>query len=786
MKQIKAEAWAVFEDDAQRVLHGIENCLLALESNPNDQEQLNELFRELHTLKGSSGFLDLVAVARLTHTAEDLVDHLREAQMRMDPSIASLLLETADLLRTIIEQSADGPKEEHNRLIEPLCARLTACLREATARTQATTEAKKLTPAQAVEMSEAVAVDLLAALDEAEGRVLVLSTELYTSLQGLRAASNCLGTGAYAQLLDYLWGALREGRVPVIRLLWHLAHRELESTATAGTVLFDEAPAAGRDDPEAVQLFLAAFAAVLKPAFASIQELVTHPAGGARLRSTLSDASRMASAMGYIELDGILSDMERGSAGTDASALMDQLADLVELVVELQVAWQDDTNAHIDPEHDVRRIFRSLRSVTESATAPPPPADGRPSRARPDPSRPPPSPGRPSRFLRVEVDKVAGLMSLTGEIGLAIGDVLNLPALRDVDNEDVRISIDRVESLIRELQDTSASLGLIPLSTVFGRMTRIARDVSQQLDKPLTLNIDGGDTEIDKVLVDALNDPLIHLIRNAADHGIENRQARAAAGKTPIAQIRLAARREGNHVLITIKDDGRGMDRESILNRAIDRGLVHADAAPSLRDSQVWPLVFEPGFSTAKQVTGISGRGIGMDVVKSSVQGLGGRVSITSTPGVGTIVRLRLPLTLAFLDGMVVRVGTSMYVLPVTSVSRVFRVLADDIVHVASEDVDLVRMGERLVPCLSLEEFFGLGTRPSLVNRLVVVVRTTSGELALPIDELVGNEQVTMKPLTGHLARIRAGAGCGLLRNGGVAIALNCESLVELKDAEAA
>ena len=231
-----------------------------------------------------------------------------------------------------------------------------------------------------------------------------------------------------------------------------------------------------------------------------------------------------------------------------------------------------------------------------------------------------------------------------------------------------------------------------------------------------------------------------------------------------------------------MEDDGRGMSRDSILARAVAEGLVDELQARTMPDAQVWPLVFAAGLSTASRVTEVSGRGVGMDVVKTAIQSLGGNVSIATQEGSGTAIRLHLPLTLAFLDSMVVRVGACTYAIPVSSVSRVFRVPENGVVRVDSEGVDLIRDGKRLVPALCLEGHFSNAEfKPRYIGRMVIVVRTANGRLAIPIDELLGHEQVTMKPLTGFLQGIRAGAGCGLLRNGGVAIALNCERLHEIR-----
>ena len=736
------EEWAVFHDDAERLLGGVEACLLDLEKDPGDEEVLKRLCRDLHTLKGNAGFLGLVAISTLAHTAEDMVDASRRQRRPLDPQMVSALLETLDLIRTIVADSDGGHREEHLALIAPAMQRMRS-------RSPRFVETADMTLEEALHLSQHVTGEL------ERGATQLIDA----SLDRLDQMAAAMGALAYIDALQAFRIALLGGRPAVLQLLWRLAHRQLDAAVRAGLVLFDEDPAPpGRTEPALMQEFLNAMGSLIGPLYAWADGAPANPVG---------DAQALCLGMGLIQLQEHLDQL--GTA-TAPGSVLDQLTTTL---VKLQDEWQVATG---------RTLEEDLRDVTKRAQ------EGR-SPASSQPRRPPPKVSAPtsSRFLRLEVEKVANLMSLAGEIGLAVGSVFSLPVFQEIDDEDVRIAIDRVEGLIRELQDTSATLGLVPLSTAFGRMKRVARDLGQQTGKEFALSTDGDDTEIDKLLVDALNDPLVHLLRNAASHGLETKEERREAGKPEVGNIRLSARRQGNSVIVTVSDDGRGMDRDAILRKALANGLVDGSQAATLTDTEVWNLVFEPGLSTAAAISEVSGRGVGMDVVKSSIQSLGGTVSIVSRKGVGTATRLHLPLTLAFLDSMVVRVGSCTFAIPVSSVSRVFRVEEGGVVKVDTEGVDLIRVGQQLVPALCLEDFFSDdAVEPTYVNRLAVVVRTGRGKLAIPIDELLGHEQVTMQPLTGYLKGIRASAGCGLLRNGGVAIALNCEQLNEIRQHEAA
>jgi two-component system chemotaxis sensor kinase CheA len=381
-----------------------------------------------------------------------------------------------------------------------------------------------------------------------------------------------------------------------------------------------------------------------------------------------------------------------------------------------------------------------------------------------------------SAYLRIKAARVTQLLDLVGELGLAAVEVTQHPQLRELELEGFEFAVHRLELLIRELQDLASTLRLVPVGTVFKRMQRLIRDLSHQTHKPLDLVVDGADTQIDKNLVDQLYDPLMHLIRNAVDHGVEPAEERAASGKSKRGRIVLAAAQQGREIHITVADDGRGLDREAILARARQIGLVGADEEPD--DSTVWGYIFHSGLSTARKVSSLSGRGVGLDVVQTSIRSLRGRIMVESFPGAGTVVSLCIPLTLAFLDSMVVRLQGRLYVIPVDVVSEVIKPGAEHVFYSSADGAELVLVRDKLTPVCRLQRFYDeAGEQRPLVEQIVVVVQTSKGMVAVPVDEVIGQQQVTMKPLQGQVRDIRAGIGYALLGSGEVAIALDCECL---------
>jgi len=334
----------------------------------------------------------------------------------------------------------------------------------------------------------------------------------------------------------------------------------------------------------------------------------------------------------------------------------------------------------------------------------------------------------------------------------------------------------RLELLVRELQNDLSSLRLVPVAPVFQRLRRVVEDAARRTHKEVDLVVRGEDTEVDKVMIDALQDPLVHVLRNAVDHGLEEPAARVDAGKPPRGRVVLSASHQGGEITIEVRDDGRGLQRDRILARAIERGLCPADAQPT--DDELAAFVFLPGFSTKDTADTLSGRGVGMDVLKTTVESLRGRVALKSTPGQGSRVTLKLPLTLAFVEAMVVRERGRLFALPIEKVFEVSKVEQARVVTNSADDQVLLRVRDTCVPVLWLDRYWGeSGRERALSGKVVVVVQTARGAVALPVDELLGNQQVMLKPLHGPLSHIRAAAGCGMLRTGDVAIALDCDQL---------
>jgi two-component system chemotaxis sensor kinase CheA len=374
--------------------------------------------------------------------------------------------------------------------------------------------------------------------------------------------------------------------------------------------------------------------------------------------------------------------------------------------------------------------------------------------------------------LRVPAAKLDQFVDLVGEL-VTVQARLSEVAGR-LDHPEVGEVAEEIERLTSALRESSMSVRMMPIRGTFEKFRRLVHDLARDLGKDVELSIEGADTELDKTVIDQLGDPLMHLIRNSMDHGIETPAERAARGKRPTANILLSARHAGANVLVAVSDDGRGIDREAVRERAIERGLVAADAP--LTDPEIFALLFQPGFSTAKQVTDVSGRGVGMDVVRQKVDGLRGTIEVASKPGEGSSVTLRLPLTMAIIDGLLVGVGEACFVLPLATTLECIELTRDDIAQANGKRLARVR-GE-IVPYIRLREQFSIAGEPPEIEQ-VMLVETGEGRFGLAVDRVLGNCQTVIKSLGRFYRHVQTVSGATILGDGTVALILDPERLVQ-------
>lgn len=378
-------------------------------------------------------------------------------------------------------------------------------------------------------------------------------------------------------------------------------------------------------------------------------------------------------------------------------------------------------------------------------------------------------------LVKVETGKLEYLVDMVGELVIAQSMLRHNPDLEGVKTPRVQRDITHLARVTAEVQKTAMAMRMVPIGQLFRRMSRLVRDLARKSGKQAELDLFGEDVELDRSIVEEIADPLVHMLRNSMDHGLEGPEERVAAGKPPVGRVRLSAWHQAGQIVIEIRDDGRGLNRERILEKARNRGLIGVDEA--LSDSEVWQLIFHPGFSTAEKVTDVSGRGVGMDVVRRHVEKLRGRVEIDTTPGAGTVFLVKVPLTLAIIDGLVVHVGEDRFIVPIYSVREIFKPAPESIFTVEGRgEMALVR--ERLLPVVRLARRLGVAGGTAAAGEGLMIVGESEGmQFCLQVDRLAGKQEVVIKSLGETFRRVRGIAGGAILGDGRVGLILDMAAL---------
>jgi len=701
------DALQTFIAESRGLLAEMETALMNLETEPDDADAINAVFRAAHTIKGAAGLFGLDAIVGFTHQLETLLVRMREGSIALNEALLGLLLQGGDHIGLQIDALEAGDADE--------------------------------------------------GMLEAQGQSLVQQLQLASGQQGGAVQTTGMpqadAAGADSLGGDELWhlslrfapGVLQDGFDPAsfINHLRTLGRIVQTSTLTGALPTLDQL------DPECcylgfeVRLASRASKSEIEAVFEFVRqdcELRILPPN-----SRVEDYLRLIDELpadrlrlGEILLAcGALTEHELSRALQEQAAEPEGRLPLGEILVEDRAVQPELVRGAIGKQNELRQ-----RQLQES------------------------------KLIRVHADKLDKLINRVAELIIA-SSAVGVQAGRNKDRA-LREAVSMMSRLTEDVRDDAMRLRMVEIGETFGRFRRLVRDVSKELGKDIELHVSGADTELDKSLVDRIGDPLTHLVRNAIDHGIESAALRLQQGKPAAGRLDLRAYHEAGAIVIEVSDDGAGLNRERILAKAVQKGLV--DAGAELSDSQVWALIFEPGFSTAEQVSNISGRGVGMDVVKRGIEALRGTVDISSRPGAGATFRIRLPLTLAIIDGFLMAVGDAHYVVPLDAVLECVQLPAG-----ASGYLNL--RGE-VLPLLRLRRHFDLPGR-STRRENVVVVQVGGCKAGLVVDQLKGELQAVVKPLGPLMEGLPGIAGSTILGTGEVALMLDIPTLIHLASREA-
>jgi two-component system chemotaxis sensor kinase CheA len=769
-----AELLDQFVLEAREGLEAIGQRLLEVERDPTRAELLNDLFRQVHTLKGNCGLFEFQALERVVHAGEDLLDQVRSGQLRYGDDIADALLAAMDFTAEMIDAIAQQGRlpDNANGPSQALAQRLRSLLPGAQAtRAQPHTETSATAPVVAPDTWQIRYRPEPECFFKGEDPWHLACTapglmDLQVEPQQPWPDASSFDCYRCNLLLLLTCSASRSALEEHFRYV----PEQLEWAAIPA-----EPAAAPRLSPAADALLQAR-----RQALWQLQvEMLSRPAAGAGA----ADAGRRV-------LQALLATAPEADAALVASPRHEAQHGLEQAPTAQPAALAAWAQRHAmvgGPASSPDRLHPPAAAQGVAATGPT-------SLAPPSPPQPPgtasttaddPGGGSAPKVLKVAQDKIDRLMELIGEMVVAKNALPYLAQRaeavyhqRELARE-IKAQQAVINRIAEDMQHAIMQVRMQPVGAVFQRFGRLVRDISKKLGKQVNLVVEGEDTEADKNVIEGLADPLIHILRNSLDHGLELPEVRLAAGKPAHGTLRVVARQEGDRVVLDIGDDGAGVDTDRVRAKAVERGLIPAERAAQLTDAEAVQLVFLPGFSTAERISDLSGRGVGMDVVRTAVERVNGTVELRSVRGKGTTVHLTLPLSMAVTNVMMIEAGQRRFGVPMDLVVETVRVHADDIHHFQRARTTVLR--GRIVPLRSLHELLALDEQPLLNDdgeHAVLVVRHGSESVGLLVDQFLGASDIILKPLEGVLAGITAFAGTALMGDGSVLMVLNPKEIL--------
>ncbi len=630
--------------EAEEILDSLDQDLVELEQNPTDKELLNKIFREMHTLKGGAGFLNLTSIVELAHKLEDIFNKLRNDEMTLDSDKMDIILEGIDTLKNAIERLKDEEEIPDIEEIQPILTKLEAVLND---------------------------------------NVITVNSEPTTSSQ-----------------------SINEGDIEFIDEL----------------------------DEDLKQLFTRFKGKSLEE---MLEEIILLPPDE---RPDLSVIEKL-------------------------EALVAEGKDISDFIKKKEQPKQENETT-VAPQVE-KPTISSERSNGAKET--------KPQKQKSEKK------DKKEEVIRVDVERVETLMNLVGELVLDRNRIVRL-AYTNLTNgdrseeavEDILEAITGLSRTVSDLQDAVMKLRMQPVKRVFSKFPRIVRDLAKKLNKKVQLELEGEETEIDRSILDKIEEPLIHLVRNAIDHGIETPEERVAKGKPEVGTIKLAAYQEGDRIILLIEDDGRGIDVEKVKKKAIEKGLISPEQAANLTDKEAYELILMPGFSTADKVSDVSGRGVGMDVVASTIHSLRGNIEIESELGKGTRIYMKLPLTVAIIRTLMVGIKDRIFAIPLFSVVEIVKYDPESVKQVGQFKSFMLR--DEVFLMFTLNELFEV--EDSGEKQFVIIVRVGEKNIAIAVEELFGEEEIVIKPLGKLLNNTPGVAGATITGDGKVVLIIDTNSLI--------
>ena len=704
--------------EAGEILELLQEQLVELENNPDDSNLLNAIFRGFHTVKGGAGFLSLTELVDACHGAENVFDILRTGKRRVTPELMDVILQSLDSINAMFV-------EVQNR--QPLTPASAAILDALHYYSEPESEQAAPPPAAAAPKVEPPAATVSAAP--------VASVTSGDSVDEMTEEE-------FDRMMDELHG--KNGSPTVATT----------AAAPSPAVVADNGDDITDDEFEAILDQLHGKGAFIPDKSAAGEAISPPPAANTPVATDNSKA------------DDEIDDAE-------FEALLDQLHGKGKAPAAVEPAKAATPAAPAPAAPKAAAVEAKAAAVEAKAAPAPAPVPA----ADKDKAGAAQQAAQAETTVRVDTKRLDQIMNMVGELVLVRNRLVSLSGT--VQSEEMSKAISNLDVVTADIQGAVMKTRMQPIKKVFGRFPRVVRDLARSLQKDIELVLEGEETDLDKNLVEALADPLVHLVRNSVDHGIEMPAVRQQAGKKRTGTVKLAAAQAGDHILLTIHDDGAGMDPEKLKGIAIKRGILDTDAAARMSDTEAFNLIFAPGFSTKEQISDISGRGVGMDVVKTKITQLNGTVHIHSKMGEGTLLEIKVPLTLAILPTLMVIVGKQTFALPLAGVSEIFHLDLNKTNVVDGQLTIVVR--NKAIPLFFLEHWLVKGSDKKRRREQghVVIVQIGTQQVGFVVDSLIGQEEVVIKPLDALLQGTPGMAGATITSDGGIALILDVPNLLK-------
>ena len=754
--------------EAQAQIEILERNILVLENDPGNRDSIDEIFRAAHTLKGNSGAVEMIEISEFTHQMEDLLDEIRAEKVSANSEIIDTLLEAIDIVKAMIESRMAGEiySEDYKKVKERLKSFMTG---SGKSKAPAPKESPKEAPVQKAAVTPAATSEAKGNKKLSEYEIL----ELYESIETGEKIYNVEvsfnkdnpmntigGVQVFAKLKDFSKVLVTK---PDFDLLYEDNFYPIVDYFIATTTPKDEIPkkvklADVTDGVVVEEIKRSESSNVAAPAAPAPQEKVSEKPPASQEIKTEKALDSQDEHDEEHEDDKLKQQKLKKPATTESTVLkvdskrIDNLLNLVSETVINKATFNQISTQFLGVLSDMHSKYTKMNEVVYAIY------EGMKKQLKEDADGKVLKKDLYAEYEKIKEDTYAIETALKNTITKLVNTAQNFGRITN------------------ELHEGVLQIRMVPIAQIFSRFPRLVRDVSKKLNKKIQLVIEGEETELDKSVIEQLLDPLIHLVRNSMDHGIEMPDVRKGNNKNEEGVIILRAKNEGNMILIEIVDDGKGIDIDVVREKAISKGIIHP--GKNLTEVEAYNLIFEPGFSTSKEVTDISGRGVGLDVVRKSIDKLNGSVNVWSKKEVGTTTSIRLPLTLAIIQGFLVRVGREVYAIPITSVIESQKILAADIKLLDNYEVFDLR--EDVVSLIRLNRLFGIPTDESKDTNYIVVVGSSDKKIGLMVDQLIGEEDVVIKPLKDKYTGVQGIAGATILGDGQVSLILDVNQILEM------